>query len=195
TLGRPTMAMIPDMGGRLGKPATAGKGNPRSTGRAVPTCREPSLAYPRCRSVNPLSLPKSIIPKPPVELYLLRHAIAVERGTAGFEDDRLRPLTEEGRAKMERIAAGMKKLGLEFDLILTSPYLRARETAELTAATIGQKGSMELEPALQADRSPPGFVAKLASKFAHHERVLAVGHEPFLSSLATLLLGLPGGSA
>ena len=129
-----------------------------------------------------------------MELYLLRHAIAVERGTAGFEDDRLRPLTEEGRAKMERIAAGMKKLGLEFDLILTSPYVRARETAELTAA-LGQKGSIELEPALQADRSPPGFVAKLASKFAHHERVLAVGHEPFLSSLATLLLGLPGGSA
>jgi phosphohistidine phosphatase len=133
--------------------------------------------------------------EPPVELYLLRHAIAVERGTAGFEDDRLRPLTEEGRAKMGRIASGMKKLGLEFDLILSSPYVRARETAELTAAALGQKGSIELEPALQADRSPPGFVAKLASKFAHHERVLAVGHEPFLSSLATLLLGLPGGSA
>lgn len=130
-----------------------------------------------------------------MELYLLRHAIAVERGTAGFEDDRLRPLTEEGRAKMGRIATGMKALGLEFDLVLTSPYVRARETAELAVAALGQKVGFELEPALQADRSPPGFVAKLASKFAHRERVLAVGHEPFLGSLATLLLGLPGGSA
>lgn len=133
--------------------------------------------------------------KTTVELYLLRHAIAVERGTAGFVDDRLRPLTEEGRAKMERIAAGMSALGLEFDLILTSPYVRTRETAELAVGALGHKVSFELEPALQADRSPPGFVAKLASKFAHRERVLAIGHEPFLGSLATLLLGLPGGSA
>lgn len=130
-----------------------------------------------------------------ISLYLLRHAIAVERGTPGFDKDHLRPLTPEGRAKMERIAAGMTKLGLKFDVILTSPYARARETAELVAAAFGQKSRLRLEPMLQADRSPQEFVTKFASKFADKDQVLAVGHEPFLSSLATLLLGMPGRSA
>lgn len=130
-----------------------------------------------------------------ISLYLLRHAIAVERGTPGFEEDRLRPLTDEGRAKMERIAAGMRALKLEFDVVLTSPYVRARETAEIAAAALDRKSRLQMEPALRADRSPQEFVNKLASKFADKDQVLAVGHEPFLSSLATLLLGMPGRSA
>lgn len=130
-----------------------------------------------------------------MELYLLRHAIAVERGTPGFEVDHLRPLTDEGRARMERIAAGMAALELKFDVILTSPYVRAHQTAEIAAAALKQAKKLRHEPALQADRSPQEFVARLAGKLAEHERILAVGHEPFLSSLATLLLGLPGGAA
>jgi len=130
-----------------------------------------------------------------MELYLLRHAIAVERGTPGFEADHLRPLTDAGRAKMERVAAGMAALELQFDVILTSPYVRAHETAEIAAAALKQAKQLRHEPALQADRSPQEFVSRLAGKLAVHERVLAVGHEPFLSSLATLLLGLPGGAA
>ncbi len=130
-----------------------------------------------------------------MDLYLLRHAIAVERGTPGFETDHLRPLTDDGRAKMERIAAGMRSLNLQFDLILTSPYVRAHETAEIAATALRQEKLLRHEPTLQADRSPQEFVAKLAGKLGAHQRILAVGHEPFLSSLATLLLGLPGGSA
>jgi phosphohistidine phosphatase len=130
-----------------------------------------------------------------MELYLLRHAIAVERGTPGFEADHLRPLTNEGRAKMEQMAAGMATLELKFDVILTSPYVRAHQTAEIAAAALKQAKKLRHEPTLQADRSPQEFVARLAGKLAGHERILAVGHEPFLSSLATLLLGLPGGAA
>lgn len=130
-----------------------------------------------------------------MDLYLLRHAVAVERGTAGFEADHLRPLTAEGRVKMEEIAAGMAALELKFDVILTSPYVRAHQTAEIAAAALRQSKKLRHEPALQADRSPQEFVARLAGKLAEHERLLAVGHEPFLSSLATLLLGLPGGAA
>lgn len=130
-----------------------------------------------------------------MDLYLLRHAIAVERGTPGFEADHLRPLIADGRVKMERIAAGMAALELRFDAILTSPYVRAEQTAEIAAAALGQRKKLRHEPALQADRSPQEFVARLAGKLAEHQRILAVGHEPFLSSLATLLLGLPGGSA
>ncbi len=130
-----------------------------------------------------------------MNLYLLRHGIAVERGTLGFEIDRLRPLTEDGRAKMEQIATAMRVLGLKFDVILTSPFVRARQTAEITAATLSQTKRLQQEPNLQADRSPQEFLAQLAAKFADQENVLAVGHEPFLSALASTLLGLPGGSA
>jgi phosphohistidine phosphatase len=130
-----------------------------------------------------------------LELYLLRHAIAVDRGTPGFDNDRLRPLTEEGREKMERIAAGMKAMGLKFDVILTSPHVRARETALIAATALRQKQRVRLDPSLQADQAPPGFMTRLAARHAGRSSILAVGHEPFLSSLATLLLGLPGGSA
>ena len=64
-----------------------------------------------------------------MNIYLLRHGIAVERGTAGFNDDSQRPLTAEGRQKMQQIAKGIKIMGLSFDVVLSSPYIRAKETA------------------------------------------------------------------
>jgi len=96
---------------------------------------------------------------------------------------------------MKGIAAGMKALGLSFDLILTSPYVRARETADIVAAALREKGRLRSEPSLQADRSPQEFLARLSHRYANRPNILAIGHEPFLSSLATLLLGLPGGAA
>lgn len=130
-----------------------------------------------------------------MELYLLRHAIAVERGTPGYDADHLRPLTDEGRVRMKQAAAGMAAMELKFDVILTSPYVRAHQTAEIVATALGQERKLRDDPTLQADRSPQEFMARLAGKLAEHDRILAVGHEPFLSSLATLLLGLPGGAA
>ena len=68
-----------------------------------------------------------------MELYLLRHGIAVERGTRGFEDDFSRPLTPKGRRQLRKTAGAVKKLGGKFDLILSSPLLRAKQTAEIAA--------------------------------------------------------------
>ena len=65
-----------------------------------------------------------------MNLYIIRHAIAVDAGTADFEDSQ-RPLTDKGRKKMRQIAKGLRSLGVEFDLILSSPYLRTQETAEI----------------------------------------------------------------
>jgi len=126
-----------------------------------------------------------------MDLYLLRHAIAVERGTPGFEVDHLRPLTAEGRDKMKEIAVGMRALELRFDIIFTSPYVRARETAEIAATVLRLKRRVRLEEALRADHSPPQFVARLVATCANQDAVLAVGHEPFLSSLASWLVGVP----
>jgi len=68
-----------------------------------------------------------------MELYLLRHGLAVERGTTGFENDSARPLTPKGRRQLRQIAAAMKRLNLRCDLILSSPFRRAKQTAEIVA--------------------------------------------------------------
>jgi len=130
-----------------------------------------------------------------MKLFLLRHATAVERGTAGFEDDSLRPLTREGREKMKQIAQGMKSLGLSFDHILTSPHVRARETAEIVAAMFGTKNPPGKEPLLAADREPQALLARLDELEWESLSVLLVGHEPFLSELGSLMIGASRGGA
>jgi phosphohistidine phosphatase len=70
-------------------------------------------------------------------LYLLRHAKALSTAEAKVRRDEERPLSGEGRSRMERAALGMKRAGISFEWILTSPFLRARETAEIVAAALG----------------------------------------------------------
>ena len=71
-----------------------------------------------------------------MKIYLIRHSNAVDPGTPGYEDDSLRPLTEKGRDKMNKIAAALKALDVQPDLIVSSPYVRARETAEILAKVL-----------------------------------------------------------
>src|ERR1035438_4666613 len=73
-----------------------------------------------------------------MNLFILRHGIAVEPGTHGYEKDADRPLTPEGERKLLQIAEAMEALDLTFDLILSSPYLRARQTAEIVAEALRQ---------------------------------------------------------
>jgi phosphohistidine phosphatase len=122
-----------------------------------------------------------------MELYLLRHAVAVERGAPGFSDDRLRPLTSEGEAKMRSIASGMRALGLGFDLILSSPYVRAKATADIVARAFRLRRKLELCAAL-ASGDQAALVQELRSRPTVSQRVLLVGHEPYLSELASVLL-------
>ncbi|HET9361040.1 MAG TPA: phosphoglycerate mutase family protein, partial [Vicinamibacterales bacterium] len=70
---------------------------------------------------------------PPCELYLVRHAIAAERGEA-WPDDDTRPLTERGIARFKEGVAGLGRLDAVIDEILTSPLVRARQTADLLSA-------------------------------------------------------------
>src|SRR5438046_3138995 len=68
-----------------------------------------------------------------MNLYILRHGLAVEPGTGGYHRDSERPLTSEGKRKQAQIGQAMKRMELSFDLILSSPYVRARQTAEIAA--------------------------------------------------------------
>ncbi|MCS6806308.1 MAG: phosphohistidine phosphatase SixA [Acidobacteriota bacterium] len=124
-----------------------------------------------------------------MELYILRHAIAVERGTPGYRDSD-RPLTPEGEKKMVQAAHGMKALGLSFDLILTSPYQRARHTAEIVATVFDAQDKLITTTALTPAGDPAELVAELSRHGKSADSILLVGHEPYLSSfISTLLVG------
>lgn len=123
-----------------------------------------------------------------MDLYILRHAIAQERTAPGIKSDFDRPLTPEGEQKLRRVTKAMRNLELSFDLILSSPYVRARETAELVAAAFGISKNLKLRDNLGADGNPREFVAELAVWQPTPQTVLVVGHEPYLSTMATLLL-------
>ena len=122
-----------------------------------------------------------------MNLYIVRHAIAVERGTPGYEDDSQRPLTDEGLKKMKKIAKGLRRLGIELDVILTSPYVRARDTAKILAGRFDMIDKIFFTDNL----IPPGNFESLV--FEIHEKydlanVALVGHEPMLSSLISWLM-------
>jgi phosphohistidine phosphatase len=121
-----------------------------------------------------------------MNLYIVRHAIAVERGTSGYEDDSQRPLTDAGRKKMKKIAKGLSELGVELDAIVTSPYVRARDTAILLAKEFEMKDKVALSDSL----IPPGNFENLVNEIREKHDVTnlaLVGHEPMLSSLISWL--------
>src|SRR5436309_4247704 len=71
----------------------------------------------------------------PYELYLVRHGVAEQRGEA-WPDDSKRPLTEQGISRLRKSARGLARIGVGFDVILTSPLVRARQTAEVVAGAL-----------------------------------------------------------
>ena len=123
----------------------------------------------------------------PYELYLIRHGIAEERGEA-WPDDAKRPLTDDGAARVRKSARGLARLGVSFDAILTSPLVRARQTADAVAS------AFELRPHIVAAESlAPGgtYQAVLADleKQSRRARIALVGHEPGIGELASRLAG------
>lgn len=123
-----------------------------------------------------------------MELFILRHGIAAERGSTEYPSDSQRPLTPDGIKKLRRVVQAMRSLELSFDLILSSPYTRARQTADIVAEGLGLERVLERTVLLEPGADLHGLVADLASRKKSVERVLLVGHEPMLSSLISLLL-------
>ena len=123
-----------------------------------------------------------------MDLYVLRHAIAVERGAPEIRRDSDRPLSSAGRKKMQRIARGMRALKIRPDLILSSPYLRARQTAELVAREFDAESILELSPLLEVGGDPEELMNLLGGEHASMGSVIVVGHEPSLSELISVLL-------
>jgi phosphohistidine phosphatase len=125
------------------------------------------------------------------ELYVMRHGLAVTRGSVRFSDDAQRPLVPEGKEKMREIAEGLKRMGFEVDWIVTSPLVRAVETAGIIAESLASSVPVDVCDAMRPGGLPEDLLAFLAKR-PNFRRVLVVGHEPDLSELAARLIGAGG---
>ncbi len=122
-----------------------------------------------------------------MEIYLLRHGIAVERGEHSGRDEE-RALTSEGRRKTRRVAQAMRAMRLSFDVVFSSHFVRARQTAEIVVESLRAKQRLQLTEHLAPGTPADSQVAWLKSLRPAPESVLLVGHEPNLSELSSRLL-------
>jgi phosphohistidine phosphatase len=123
-----------------------------------------------------------------MEAILIRHADAGERDPAKFPDDSLRPLSADGKREMLRIARGMRRLGLEFDDIFDSGFVRARQTTQCVCEAYGiDPGTIRTLKQLVPEAEPADTASELR-KVRGLKRVALVGHEPQLSRFAGYLL-------
>jgi len=122
-----------------------------------------------------------------MNLYILRHGIAVEPGTPGYEKDSDRPLIPKGRRQLKQIAGAMKRMDLRFDLVVSSPLLRAEQTAEIITGSLKLEARSRISDALKPDGNPITLVRQLNELNPVPEAALLVGHQPNLSRLISLL--------
>ena len=125
-----------------------------------------------------------------LELYLIRHGLAAERG-AEYPDDSKRPLTSRGAASIRRSARALNALEIGIEVIITSPLVRTRQTAELLASTLASKPAVTLSDALAPAGTPAAVIHEIV-KQARRTGVALVGHEPNMGELAARLIGARG---
>lgn len=121
-----------------------------------------------------------------MDIYILRHAIADDVSASGLDRDRV--LTPEGIEKSRSSAKAMRKLGLEFDAIFSSPFARALQTAEIVAAELGCSKLIQTREVLGSGCRPEAALEDLRKAAAGNASVLVAGHEPMLSALVSILV-------
>jgi phosphohistidine phosphatase len=123
-----------------------------------------------------------------VRLYFFRHGPAMSRAEWDGPDDQ-RPLTTEGAELTRHVSKRLAGMDLRIDAILTSPYTRALQTAQLLDKALGATGSLKSEPRLE----PDGFTRdSLDAMLTEHEGaagVVLIGHEPSMTEVISDLIG------
>lgn len=127
-----------------------------------------------------------------MELFLMRHGVAEPPERYG--DDGQRPLTEQGRRDQRRVVQALFPLLDPLHHLLSSPLLRARQTADIVADTLQFGGQIE-ETSILAGDCTVGAVLDLLQGHARTARILCVGHQPHMSRLAAVFLDGEGRSA
>jgi phosphohistidine phosphatase len=123
-----------------------------------------------------------------MELYLLRHGIA-DAGKPGGTDA-ARELTDEGRERTAAVLELARRSGAQPSLILSSPYVRARQTAKIAARELGYEGEIVTLDTLAPHGAPEDVWTDLRNH-PHEDAILLAGHEPLLSALIAYLLNAP----
>lgn len=122
-----------------------------------------------------------------MKLYILRHGDAGTSGDPAYSNDDERPLSSKGTSRTETLARALRRWDVTFDVIFSSPLVRARETAEIVASELRLKDRLTLTEQL----APSGDVVKLVTEvnavLPTPGSVLLVGHEPYLSHLISRL--------
>lgn len=122
-----------------------------------------------------------------LELYLIRHGVAAERGE-DYPDDSKRPLTNAGISRLRKEAKALDELGVALDHIITSPLARTRQTADIFAESLKSKPSVSQSDALAPAGTSTAVIQELA-KHMRKARIALVGHEPNIGELAGRLIG------
>ncbi len=123
-----------------------------------------------------------------MQIYILRHGIA-EVARPGMSDAD-RALVADGKKKLRQVVRAARNAGVEPSVILTSPYKRALETAEIAAHEFGYKGELVQTDALRPGCAPEEVWEEIRV-FKGEDRILLSGHEPLLSHLIGFLLSAP----
>ena len=122
-----------------------------------------------------------------MNVYILRHAIATERGAKQYPNDD-RPLTKEGVRKMKEAAPAIRTIAGHVDVILSSPLVRAHDTAKIAAKALKYRYQILLRDELLPE-APAAEILTYLRRFKEAANVLIVGHEPLLGTIASALLG------
>ncbi|HEV8147576.1 MAG TPA: phosphohistidine phosphatase SixA [Bryobacteraceae bacterium] len=121
-----------------------------------------------------------------MEIYLLRHGIAEDRSASGRDADR--QLTDEGRQKLRKVMKRAAGAGVEASLILSSPLVRAVQTAEIAAEVLNYSGKIVKVDSLTPDSSPRDVWEEIRTR-KDEPAILLAGHEPLYSATTAYLLG------
>ena len=122
-------------------------------------------------------------------LYLLRHGIAIDREDPECPPDAERPLTSEGIEKTREVARGLRKLGVKPDLILSSPLVRAIQTAEIAAVELSYaKEKIRRTAALEPEADPAELLKEISR--LKKDEVLCAGHAPHLDEMIAQAVGV-----
>lgn len=122
-----------------------------------------------------------------MKLYLVRHATATERLGGHVRTDADRPLIDDGRKEAHVVAHALRKLGAKADVLLTSPLVRARQTAEIFSEVLGSKDKLHFSEALAPGGSASGLYEEL-EQFKKADEIFLFGHQPDMTRLASTLL-------